>query len=110
MQRDLSISFNKLGDVSVESGELTAARVYFADGLTIRKQLAQADPTNAQMQRDVAVSHANIAGLLEKEHNPAAVDSWRACLGVFQKMIDAGLRVSPQDLKTLDWLRKKIGS
>jgi len=106
----LSISFERLGDVSVASGDLAAARDYFADGLTIAKQLAQADPTNAQMQRDIWVSHWKIANALEKENNPAAVESWRACLGVFQKMIDAGLHVPPQDLKTLDGVRKKLGS
>jgi len=62
------------------------------------------------MQRDIWVSHWKIANALEKENNPAAVESWRACLGVFQKMIDAGLHVSPQDLQILDGVRKKLGS
>jgi len=73
MQRNLSVSFNKLGDVSVESGDLAAAaRVYFADGLTIAKQLAQADPTNAEMQRDLWVSFNKLGDVSVESGNLAA--------------------------------------
>ena len=54
LQRDLSISFNKMGDVSVASGDLKAARGYFEDGLRISRRLAETDPDSAEKQRDLS--------------------------------------------------------
>ena len=55
-KRDLSISFNKLGDVSMKSGDLQSARRYFEDGLQIRRELADADPHSAEKKRDLSIS------------------------------------------------------
>jgi tetratricopeptide (TPR) repeat protein len=55
-QRDLSISFDKSGDVRIAAGDLNAARGYFDDSLRISRLLADADPTSAQKQRDLSVS------------------------------------------------------
>ncbi len=43
-QRDLSISYNKVGDVLVRQGKLDEALKAFRDGLAIRERLAAADP------------------------------------------------------------------
>ena len=55
-QRDLSISFDRLGDVSVAAGDLAAARAYYEQGLAISRTLADADPASAQKQRDLSIS------------------------------------------------------
>jgi tetratricopeptide (TPR) repeat protein len=55
-QRDLSFSFNRLGDVSAAVGDLAAARRYFEQGLGIAQTLADADPASAQKRRDLSVS------------------------------------------------------
>jgi tetratricopeptide (TPR) repeat protein len=63
-QRDLSVSYERLGDVLVAEGKLGEARKSFEDALAIRKTLAAADPSNADKQRDLSVSYwksANIA-------------------------------------------------
>ncbi|MDX1969194.1 MAG: tetratricopeptide repeat protein, partial [Planctomycetaceae bacterium] len=56
-QRDLSISYNKLGDVTRQSGDTQAALAFFQQDLAIAQKLAAADPTDAQAQRDLAVSY-----------------------------------------------------
>ena len=55
-QRDLSISWNKLGDVRQAQGELSGALQAFAEGMKIAAKLAAADPGNAGWQRDLSVS------------------------------------------------------
>ena len=55
-QRDLSVSFNKLGEVSVAAGDLNAARRYFEEGLRISRRLAEDDTASAQAQRDLSIS------------------------------------------------------
>ncbi|MBX7169259.1 MAG: TIR domain-containing protein, partial [Pirellulales bacterium] len=55
-QRDLSVSYSKLGDVSVAQGDLAGAKRYFEQSLNI-DQLLAADPDNAAAQRDLSVSY-----------------------------------------------------
>ena len=62
-QRDLSISHNKLGNLARAAGDLTAARTAYTAALTIRRRLADADPTNTQWQRDLAVALERLENL-----------------------------------------------
>ena len=55
-QRDLSISWNKLGDVRRAQGDLPGALQAFTDDKNIADKLAAADPGNADWQRDLIVS------------------------------------------------------
>ena len=54
------MSYDRVGDVLVAQGNLTAALQAYRDGLAIAERLAQADPGNAKWQRDLAVSHAKL--------------------------------------------------
>ena len=45
-QRDLSVSYDKVGDVLVAQGQLEGALKAFRDGLAIRDGSAKADPAN----------------------------------------------------------------
>jgi tetratricopeptide (TPR) repeat protein len=55
-QRDLSISFDNLGDVAVQAGDLVEARRRYEQALKVREALAKNNPTSAQAQRDLWVS------------------------------------------------------
>jgi hypothetical protein len=46
-QRDLSVSYNKIGDVLVAQGNLPEALQLFRDDLVIAERLAEVDPNNA---------------------------------------------------------------
>ena len=48
-ERDLSVSYNKMGDVLVAQGDLAGALKSYRDSLAIRDKLAKADPGNAQL-------------------------------------------------------------
>ena len=54
-QRDLSVSYNKVGDVLKAQGNLAEALKAYRDGLAIGERLAKADPGNAGWQRDLSV-------------------------------------------------------
>ncbi len=60
-QRDLSVSYNKVGDVLVAQGNLPEALTAYRDGLAISERLAKADPGNAGWQRDLSVTYARWA-------------------------------------------------
>ena len=48
-QRDLSVSFNKIGDVQSARGNLDAALKAYQDSLAIPEKLAAQDPSNAEL-------------------------------------------------------------
>ena len=50
-QRDLSVSYTKIGDVQVAQGDLAGALKSYKDGLGIADRLATSDPGNAGWQR-----------------------------------------------------------
>ncbi len=60
-QRDLSVSYIKVGNVQVAQGDQSGALKSYRDSLAIRERLARSDPGNASWQRDLAVSHAKLA-------------------------------------------------
>ena len=107
-QRDLSVSLNKLGDLTVAQGNLPEAQRLFGDSLRIAQRLAESDPGNAAWQRDVWVSHWRVANVLEKQADAKAQDHWRIAHDILAAMVQAGLFVSAQDLKYLEELRAKI--
>jgi len=82
-QRDLSISWNKLGEVRQAQGDLPGALRAYDDARTIRAKLAAADPGNAEWQRDLSVSWEKLGSVHEEQENRAdALKAWRAALAV----------------------------
>ena len=59
-QRDLSVSYNKVGDVQVAQGDLAGALTSYRDSLAIADRLAKSDPGNAGWQRDLSVSYNKV--------------------------------------------------
>jgi hypothetical protein len=75
-ERDLSVSFEKVGNVQVAQGDLAGALKSYRDGLAIIDRLATSDSGNAGWQRDLSVSHAKLAGVFRKEGQlPEALQS-----------------------------------
>jgi Flp pilus assembly protein TadD len=65
-QRDLSISFERLGDVAAAPA---AARRFYEQELEIRRNLAEADPENAEAQRALADSYARLGAVNRADKN-----------------------------------------
>ena len=64
-QRDLSVSFNRIGDVLVSAGERSKALEHYQRVLVIAEQLAVSDKGNTQWQTDVVVSLWKLGGMTE---------------------------------------------
>src|SRR4051812_38236837 len=59
-QRDLSISWERVGDVRRAQGDLAGALQAYEDARRIRETLAASDPGNAGWERDLSVSWVNL--------------------------------------------------
>ena len=59
-QRDLSVSYIKIGDVQVDQGDLAGALKSYRDSLAIRDRLTKSDPDNAGWQFDLGISNERI--------------------------------------------------
>ena len=63
-QRDLSVSYDNVGDVLEAQGNLAEALKSYQDSLAISERLAKADPSNAGWQRDLSVSYNKVGDVL----------------------------------------------
>ena len=83
LQRDLSVSYNKVGDVQVAQGDLAGALKSYRDSLAIRERLAQSDPGNARWQRDLSVSYEKVGDVQMAQGDLAgALKSYRDGLAI----------------------------
>ena len=64
-QRDLSVSYERIGNV-IAQGNQPEALQFYREGLAIRKRLAKSDPGNSGWQRDLAVVHSKVGVALQK--------------------------------------------
>jgi predicted negative regulator of RcsB-dependent stress response len=86
-QRDLSISYDRVGDVLVKQGNLPEALKSYRAGLAIAERLAGSDAGNADWQRDLSVSNNKIGDVLVKQGNlPEALKSYRAGLAIRERL------------------------
>ena len=81
-QRDLSVSYNKIGGVQAAPGDLTGALKSYRDGFAIIDRLAKFDPGNAGWQLDLSASlrlYRRRAGSAGRPHRRAQIVSRRSC-------------------------------
>jgi hypothetical protein len=70
LQRDLSMSYEMLGDMLQASGSITEARACFEKSLEIRRALAQLDAYGSQPLLDLVHAHGRLADVA-RITNPA---------------------------------------
>jgi tetratricopeptide (TPR) repeat protein len=93
-QRDLAVSFERLGYVCVALGRTEDALKYYDDGLKIGRQLADADPKHAQKQRDlVACFYKRGCARAAVGDYEAAIDEFQRGVTVLDRLIEAKLLV-----------------
>jgi tetratricopeptide (TPR) repeat protein len=98
-ERDLSVSFNKIGDVQVAQGDLAGALKSYRDSLAIRERLAKSDPANAEWQRDLSVSFNNIGNVQVAQGDLAgALKSYSDDLAIAE-------RLAKSDPANAEWQR-----
>jgi tetratricopeptide (TPR) repeat protein len=86
-QRDLSLSYDRVGDVQVEQGDLAGALKSYRDSLAIRERLAQSDPGNAGWQRDLSVAYEKVGNVQVGRRDLAgALKSYRDGLAIAERL------------------------
>lgn len=60
-QRDLSVSHERIGDLSVANGDRAAALKSYQDSLTIAQTLVELDPKQVEWQTDIVVSYFKLS-------------------------------------------------
>ena len=86
-RRDVSVSYNKVGDALVAQGDLLGALKSFRDGLAIREELSRADPGNAGWRRDVSVSYNKVGEVLVAQGDlHGALKSFRDGLAIREEL------------------------
>ncbi len=103
-QRDLSVSYDRIGDVLVSQGNLPEALKSYQAGLVIRERLARTDTGNSDWQRDLSISRNKIGDVLVRQGNlPEALKSYQAGLAIAE-------RLARTDAGNSDWQRDLIVS
>jgi tetratricopeptide (TPR) repeat protein len=66
-QRDLAVSYSKVGNVLEAQGKLQEALDAYQEDLAISKSLAKQDKSNSERQQDLAVSYEKVGDVLEAQ-------------------------------------------
>jgi serine/threonine-protein kinase len=89
-QRDLSVAYERLGDVNMQSGHVPAARDVYLKGLEISRKLNQAEPTSLAVQRDLSADHSRLGEVhLRLGEVGLARDAFQASFAINFKLSEA---------------------
>jgi tetratricopeptide (TPR) repeat protein len=103
--------YDSLANVAQSQGNLEQAARQYADSLALRKKLAETDPTNADWQRDLAVSYSRLGEIAEAQGNADDARLQRTlAIEILTGMIERGLPLSPEDQRWLKIFREKVAA
>ena len=106
---DLSVPYQKTGDVRMARRDLAGALKSYRDDLTIAERLAQSDPGNVGWQHDLSVSYSKVGDLLVAQGDLAgALKSYRDSLAIRERLAQSNPR-NADWLRDLSVLYRKIG-
>jgi len=110
-QRDVYVSYNKLGDLAMKREYWEETVQNYEAGLAIAKRLAACDLTNTVWQRDLSEFYRELADLAEKQNRPAdARKHQEQAVDVLTGIEQRGLHLSSEDRQFLETLREKINT
>jgi tetratricopeptide (TPR) repeat protein len=86
-QRDLSVSYQRVGDLYRDLGQGEQAREAYLQSLAIFERLAQAEPGRADYQRDLSVSYERVGDLYRGlGHGEQARDYYLKSLDIWTRL------------------------
>ena len=98
---DLSVAYNKVGDVQEAQGDLTDALASYLASLAVMRRLTKFDPDNTNWQRDLFVAYSKVGDVQRAQGDlPAALTSLQAALAIIDRLAksDTGNAVWQRDL------------
>jgi tetratricopeptide (TPR) repeat protein len=89
-QRDLSVLYNRVGNVLVAQGKLDEALKAYRDGLAIAEPLAAADRSNTHWQHDLSILYNNVGDVLAAQSKlDEALKAYRDGLAIRERLAAA---------------------
>ncbi|MBV9160065.1 MAG: CHAT domain-containing protein [Pseudonocardiales bacterium] len=98
-QRDLSISYERLGDLSRALGQGEQALNLYQQSLHIRERLAHAEPDRADYQRDLSISYERLGDLSR------ALGQGEQALNLYQQSLTIAERLAHAEPDRADYQR-----
>ena len=107
-QRELAVSYERVGSLEFHFGHPDDALTYFSRALTIRQELSKRDPNNAVVRRDLAIAYNWVGdSRMDLSQFPEALDAFTASLAIRQKL--AAENPSNQAKRDLAVSRARLG-
>ena len=78
LQRDLSVSYERLGVIAEAMNDYKAAEGYYAKALEIGERLAEKYPEDPNLQRDLSVSYNKLGDVAKARNDYKAVEGYYA--------------------------------
>ena len=109
LQRELCVSYERLGDIAEARNNYYAAEGYYAKALEIGKRLAKKYPEDPQMQRDLSISYNNLGDIAK------ARNDYNAAEGYYTKALEISEKLAekypedPQMQRDLSVSYNKLG-
>jgi tetratricopeptide (TPR) repeat protein len=91
LQRDVFKTYESIGNLRLDQGDLDAAEVAFRTALTIAEQRAAADPADRLAQRELSVQRNHLADVFE------ARGQLDAALAEYRKVLEVRKTLAPLD-------------
>ena len=95
---DLTVPYDRMGDLLRGLGQGEQARAHFRKSLDIRERLARQEPDRADFQRDLSVSYERMGDLLD------GLGQGEQARSYFQKSLDIRERLARQEPDRADFL------
>ncbi|MGB2746957.1 MAG: tetratricopeptide repeat protein, partial [Thiofilum sp.] len=99
IQRELSVSYEKVGNIQQAKGEQEAALRSYQQSLAIREKLAAHDPQQVEWQRDLSVSYDNVGAIQQ------AKGEYEAALRSYQQSLAIAEKLAAHDPQQVEWQR-----
>ncbi len=97
LQRDLSVTCDRIGDAQLAKGDFAAALQSFRNGLEIAQVLAERDPGNLDWRRDLSVSHDRVGDALDRKGD------WEGALASFRRGLAIAEDLAKRRPANLGW-------
>ncbi|CDA51668.1 putative uncharacterized protein [Clostridium sp. CAG:138] len=88
MQRDLSVPYERLGDIAEALNDYRAAERHYAKALEICERLAEKFPEDPQMQRDLSSLYNDLGDIAK------ALNDYTAAEGYYSKALEISKRLA----------------
>ena len=99
-QRDLSVSFERMGDLHLDEDQPALAALAFNQSRDIWRRLSEAEPTRADLQRGLVISLLRLGTLPHPDADIHLTQAWQG----LSDLLASG-RLNPSDQGLMDHVR-----